>query len=666
MNPPAGSSASASPSSPRLLDQIRSPDDVKGLCVEQLPQLAQEIREELIHVTARNGGHVGPNLGVVELTIALHRVFSTPKDKFVFDVAHQGYIHKLLTGRQGEFFRKIRQSGGASGFLARDESAHDSFGAGHAGTALSAALGMASARDLKGTDEHVVALCGDAAFTCGITLEALNNVVASTKRLVVILNDNEWSIAKNVGAIAKYLTRLSTNRTYNRVHHDIEKFFLGLPGGADMNRLWHKWKRETKDFFVESSLFEKFGLRYIGPIDGHNIEELIKNLEFARDTDSPVLIHVITQKGRGLEAARAHPEKFHGLGAFDPTTGEAKGGGPGTPPNYQDVFGHELVRLARADKRIVGITAAMPSGTGLNHLSSALPAQFFDVGIAEEHAAIFAAGLATQGLRPVCAIYSTFLQRAYDPIIHDIALQRLPVVFCMDRAGLSPNDGATHHGVFDFAYLRPVPHALIMAPSNEHELADMLQTALVYDGPAFIRYPRGACTGLPARTARGLIPMGRAEIVRPGADIVIWAIGTMVADALALAETLATQDGLDVGVVNARFVKPLDRELLLRQAGRARLIVTLEDHVITGGFGSAVVEAVSDSGLSVAVERLGWPDTFIGHGSSQAALREEHGLSPVCLLARIRRRVAALGGIAPPTAVAASAPQVTQPQTVVV
>ncbi len=645
MNPRAESSASASTaqSAPlRLLDQIRSPDDVKGLCVEQLPQLAQEIREELIHVTAKNGGHVGPNLGVVELTIALHRVFSTPRDKFVFDVAHQGYIHKLLTGRHGEFFRKIRQTGGASGFLARDESAHDSFGAGHAGTALSAALGMASARDLKGTDEHVVALCGDAAFTCGITLEALNNVVASTKRLVVILNDNEWSIAKNVGAIAKSLNRLSTNRTYNKLHNDIEKFFLGLPGGPNMNRLWHKWKRETKDFFVESSLFEKFGLRYIGPIDGHNLDELIKNLEFARDTDTPILLHVITEKGRGLDAARAHPEKFHGLGAFDPTTGEAKGGGPGTPPNYQDVFGKELVRLATTDKRIVGITAAMPSGTGLNHLATALPSQFFDVGIAEEHAALFAAGLATQGLKPVVAIYSTFLQRAYDPIIHDVALQRLPVVFCMDRAGLSPNDGATHHGLFDIAYLRPVPHALIMAPANEHDLADMMATALAYDGPAFIRYPRGACTGQPAKSARGLLPLGRAEIVRPGTDIVIWAIGTMVADALVLAESLATEDGLDVGVVNARFVKPLDRELLLRHAGKARLIVTLEDHVATGGFGTAVLEALSDADLSVPIERLGWPDAFIGHGSSQASLREAHGLSPASMLARVRQRLTAI------------------------
>lgn len=629
-----------SSSTPRLLDLVKCPEDVKGLSATQLPQLAAEIREELIRVTARNGGHIGPNLGVVELTIALHRVFSTPKDRFVFDVAHQGYVHKLLTGRL-ESFQKVRQTGGASGFLNREESPHDAFGAGHAGTALSAALGMAVARDLAETDEHVVALCGDAAFTCGITLEALNNVVSSTKRLVVILNDNEWSIARNVGAIAKYLTKLSTNRTYNKVHHDVEKFFLGLPGGPDMNRLWHKWKRETKDFFVESSLFEKFGLRYIGPIDGHNLDELIKNLEFARDTDTPVLLHVITEKGRGLDAARAHPEKFHGLGAFDPTTGEAKGSAPGTPPNYQDVFGHELVRLARQNPKIVGITGAMPSGTGLNHLSAALPRQFFDVGIAEEHAVLFAAGLATQGFRPVVAIYSTFLQRAYDNIIHDVALQDLPVTFCMDRAGLSANDGPTHHGLFDVAYLRCVPRAVVMAPKDEHELAAMLQTALAHRGPAFIRYPRGAATGHPA-PAGGIVPLpiGKAEIVRPGGEVIIWALGTMVAEALDLAEKLAASEGVSVGVVNARFAKPLDTELLLDQAATARLIITLEDAVVTGGFGTGVLEAIAEAGFGTAVERIGWPDTFVGHASSVAELRAAHGLSPAQIHARARARLA--------------------------
>jgi 1-deoxy-D-xylulose-5-phosphate synthase len=637
----SASLSSASSAAPRLLDAIRSPDDVKGLSATQLPQLAAEIREELIRVTARNGGHIGPNLGVVELSIALHRVFSTPRDKFVFDVAHQGYVHKLLTGRLAAF-QKVRQTGGASGFLTREESPHDSFGAGHAGTALSAALGMAVARDLAGTDEHVVALCGDAAFTCGITLEALNNVVSSTKRLVVILNDNEWSIARNVGAIAKYLNKLSTNRTYNKVHHDLEKFFRGLPGGDDMHGLWMKWKRETKDFFVGSSLFEKFGLRYIGPIDGHNLDELVKNLEFARDTDTPVILHVVTEKGRGLEAARAHPEKFHGLGAFDPVTGEAKASAPGSPPNYQDVFGHELVRLARANPRVVGITGAMPSGTGLNHLSAALPKQFFDVGIAEEHAVLFAAGLATQGFRPVVAIYSTFLQRAYDNIIHDVALQNLPVTFCMDRAGLSANDGPTHHGLFDVAYLRCVPRAVIMAPKDEHELQAMLRTALAHDGPAFIRYPRGSATGSPSpAAATDTFELGRAEIVRPGVDVQLWALGCMVADAVSLADKLAAETGLSVGVVNARFAKPLDQDLLLAQAREARLVVTFEDAAATGGFGSAVLETLAEAGLSTPVERIGWPDTFVGHASSVAELRAAHGLAPAQMLARVRAR---LGG----------------------
>src|SRR5688572_27810245 len=523
---------------PRLLASIRGPADLKALSAAELPQLAQEIREELISVTSKNGGHIGPNLGVVELTIALHRVFNSPEDQFVFDVAHQGYVHKLLTGRGGEFFRNLRQTDGASGFLYRSESPHDSFGAGHAGTALSAALGMATARDLRGSSEHVVAICGDAAFTCGITLEALNNVVSSTKRLIVILNDNEWSIAKNVGAISQYLNRLSTNPTYNKLHHDVEAFFKSFPVGAEMNRVYLKWKRETKDFFVESSLFEKFGLRYLGPVDGHNLDALTKNLEFAKQCDVPVLIHVLTKKGKGLEAAIQYPEKFHGSGPFDPVTGESKKATPGTPPNFQDVFGLALTRFAKADKNVVGITGAMPSGTGLSHLAAGVPQQFFDVGIAEEHAVLFAAGMATKGFRPVCAIYSTFLQRAYDQVIHDVALQNLPVTFCMDRAGLSPNDGPTHHGLFDLAYLRCVPNATVMQPKDEDELVDMLHTSLQLPGPGFIRYPRGAGTGAPVKAEPALVPIGQAEVVKVGTNIIIWALGSMVQDALKLAQRL--------------------------------------------------------------------------------------------------------------------------------
>lgn len=634
--------SSASPSSPRLLASIHGPADVKALPVDKLAQLAQEIREEIIAVTARNGGHVGPNLGVVELTLALHRVFTTPADQFVFDVAHQGYVHKLLTGRGGEFFQKLRQTGGASGFLSRAESEHDSFGAGHAGTALSAALGMATARDLRGTGEHVVALCGDASFTCGITLEALNNVVSSAKRLVVILNDNEWSIAKNVGALSRYLNRLSTHPTYNKVHHDLEKFFTSLPGGPDMHRLWMKWKRETKDFFVESSLFEKFGLRYLGPIDGHNLDELVKNLEFAKSCDTPVILHVLTKKGKGLDAALAHPEKFHGASPYDPLTGESikPFSASATPPapNYQDVMGKALVRFAQADPTIVGITGAMPSGTGLSHLASACPGQFFDVGIAEEHAVIFAAGLATKGIKPVVAIYSTFLQRGYDPIIHDVALQNLPVTFCLDRAGLSPNDGPTHHGLFDLAYLRPVPNATIMQPKDEDELVDMMHTSLQLDGPGFIRYPRGAGVGVKIKEAPATLPVGQAEVLRQGSNIMIWALGGMVQDALALAARLEAEEHLSVGVVNARFVKPLDRTLLLSHAACIPLIVTMEDHVVSGGFGSAVLEALHDADCPASVERIGWPDTFIEHGTSQDILRAAHGLSPDAIYRRVSDR----------------------------
>jgi 1-deoxy-D-xylulose-5-phosphate synthase len=641
MNTSADTSASF-PTSSRLLERIHGPADVKALTPEQLPRLAAEIRSEIIAVTSKNGGHVGPNLGVVELSIALHRVFTTPDDQFVFDVAHQGYIHKLLTGRGGEFFRKLRQSGGASGFLYRAESPHDSFGAGHAGTALSAALGMATARDLRGTHEHVVALCGDAAFTCGITLEALNNVVSSTKRLVVILNDNEWSIAKNVGAISKYLNRLSTNPTYNKVHHDLEKFFTGLPGGPDMHRLWVKWKRETKDFFVESSLFEKFGLRYLGPIDGHNLDELVKNLEFAKHCDTPVILHVLTKKGKGLDAALNSPEKFHGASPYDPLTGESikPSAAPAKPaaPNYQDVMGKALVRFAQADPAVVGITGAMPSGTGLSHLAAACPKQFFDVGIAEEHAVIFAAGLATKGIRPVVAIYSTFLQRAYDPIIHDVALQNLPVTFVMDRAGLSPNDGPTHHGLFDLAYLRPVPNAVIMQPKDEDELVDMMHTSLRLKGPGFIRYPRGAGVGVKIKDTPATLPVGQAEVLKPGSNIMIWALGSMVRDALALAARLEASEGLSVGVVNARFVKPLDRALLLGHAACVPLIVTMEDHVLAGGFGSAVLEALQEAGCPAAVERIGWPDTFVEHGTSQEILRAAHGLSPDAIHRRVADR----------------------------
>ncbi|RME70038.1 MAG: 1-deoxy-D-xylulose-5-phosphate synthase [Verrucomicrobia bacterium] len=621
-----------------MLPTLSSPADLKKLPPAVLPQLCEEIRDAIIETTSINGGHVGPNLGVVELTVALHRVFNTPQDKFVFDVAHQGYVHKLLTGRNDERFFKIRKSGGLSGFLYRPESEHDAYGAGHAGTALSAALGMAVARDLQGSSEHVVALLGDAAFTCGITMEALNNIASSTRRLIVILNDNKWSIARNVGAMARYLNEVIQNPVYNRIHDDLESFLRRVPGGSSLIRLGALAKEGAKNMVVPSVLFEEYGLRYLGPVDGHDLDALVKNLEFAKHADQPVLLHVITVKGKGYDVALRQPERFHGTSPFDPETGKPRASGGDRPPNYQDVFGEALTRFAKENPRLVGITAAMPSGTGLSKLAAECPKQFFDVGIAEEHAVLFAAGLATREIHPVVAIYSTFLQRAFDCIVHDVCLQNLPVTFCMDRAGLSPNDGPTHHGLFDIAYLRPIPNTIIMQPRNEDELVDMLHTAVLEPSPTFIRYPRGAGTGAPIKPEPARLEIGRAEVLREGTDLAIWALGPMVDDALALADRLLAEEELAATVVNARFAKPLDRDLLARHAAELPLIVTMEDHAVTGGFGSAVLEAVEEAGLSTPVERIGWPDRFVEHGSDPAVLREAYGLSPDQCYKRILAR----------------------------
>ena len=624
-----------------ILATIRGPADVKALAPEQLPLLAQEIRERLVAVTAKNGGHVGPNLGVVELSIALHRVFGTPKDKFVFDVAHQGYVHKLLTGRNGADFDGIRTTGGLSGFLNREESLHDIFGAGHAGTALSAAVGLANARDRLAEDSHVVALIGDAALTCGVTMEALNNAAKSTKRLVIVLNDNEWSIDRNVGAVADILSRLIVTRSYNDSQRGLKRLLGKTRVGTRILGFGRSFKRHVKNWFTRSSsLFEQYGVRYVGPIDGHDLGALERYLRFCKDSDGPILLHVRTEKGRGLGAALKNPEKFHGTGAFDPETGDSlASGAPGAPKAWQDVFGALLVREAKADSRVVGITAAMPSGTGLNQLKQQLPAQYHDVGIAEEHAALFAAGIAARDLRPVCAIYSTFMQRAYDMVIHDVCLQRLPVTFCMDRAGVSPSDGPTHHGLFDIAYLRCVPNVTLMQPKDEDEFADMLHTALKSGAPMFIRYPRGAAAGKAVKAQPALIPLGQAEVLRAGADVQFWALGTMVPEAEALAEKLAAATGLSVGVVNARFAKPLDATLLVNQARAARLVVTFEDGAVTGGFGTGVLETLAEHGVATPVLRLGWPDRFVGHATDVRTLRAAHGLAPEQMLAAIRAKV---------------------------
>ena len=621
-----------------ILATIRGPADVKALAPEQLPALAQEIRERLVAVTAKNGGHIGPNLGVVELSLALHRVFGTPRDKFVFDVAHQGYVHKLLTGRNGPDFDGIRTTGGLSGFLNREESLHDVFGAGHAGTALSAAVGLANARDRLGEDSHVVAVIGDAALTCGVTMEALNNAAKSTKRLVIVLNDNEWSIDRNVGAVADILSRLIVTRPYNNSQKGLKRFLGKTRFGTKVLDFGRSFKRHVKNWYTHSSsLFEQYGVRYVGPIDGHDLGALERYLNFCKDSTGPILLHIRTEKGRGLGAALKNPEKFHGTGAFDPETGDSlASGAPGAAKAWQDVFGSLLLREAKADRRVVGITAAMPSGTGLNQLKAELPAQYHDVGIAEEHAALFAAGIAARDLRPVCAIYSTFMQRAYDMVIHDVCLQRLPVTFCMDRAGVSPSDGPTHHGLFDIAYLRCVPNVTLMQPKDEDELSDMLHTALQSGAPMFIRYPRGAAAGKVIKAQPVLLPLGKAEVLRAGVDIQLWALGSMVPDALQLAEKLSAQSGLSVGIVNARFAKPIDATLLVEQARSAKLIVTLEDGAVTGGFGTGVLEALAEHGVRTPVVRLGWPDRFVGHATDVKTLRAANGLSPDQMLATVK------------------------------
>jgi 1-deoxy-D-xylulose-5-phosphate synthase len=617
-----------------ILDSIKSPKDIQSLDDSELAVLASEIRNQIINTTSINGGHVGPNLGVVELTIALHKTFSSPRDSFIFDVSHQGYVHKILTGRNDERFEKLRGTGGLSGFLNRSESEHDAFGAGHAGTALSAALGMAKARDLNQSDEHIIAVCGDAAFTCGITLEALNNISNSTKKLIVILNDNKWSIAKNVGAMSKYFNELITNPVYNRLNDNLETILSHIPGGKKIIKWGSKWKQETKNLLISSSIFEKFGLRYIGPIDGHDLKQLNHYLEFAKNATQPVILHVLTTKGKGYNVAIENPERFHGASPFNANTGKALSSKKPPVPKYQDVMGETVTKLAKNNSKVIGITAAMPSGTGLNILEKALPNQFIDVGIAEEHAAVFAAGMATKGYHPVCAIYSTFLQRAYDPIIHDIAIQNLPVLFCMDRSGLSPNDGATHHGLFDISYLRPIPNCLIMAPSDEDTLADMIQTGLDYQGPAFVRYPRGEGIGVTVKETPEALPIGTSKRIKDGVEIDIWALGTMLELGNKLASKLS-EHNIDAGVIDPRFVKPLDKVAIKASAKTVKLIVSIEDNVVKGGFGSAISEVLQEEKITCPVESIGWPDKFVDHASSVNDLREGQGLDLESILNRV-------------------------------
>ncbi len=602
-----------------ILDTIHSPADIKQLTIPQLETLAGEIRVRLVQTLSKTGGHLGPNLGVVELTLAMHYVFDTPEDKFVFDVSHQSYIHKLLTGRRGRF-DTIRQPGGLNGFMLRTESDHDIYGAGHAGTSLSAALGMAVARDLAGTNENVIAFAGDAAFTNGIIFEALNNIAEQTKRLIVVLNDNEWSIDRNVGAISKYLHKIVTNDHYTHLHDSASRLIERF-GGKTAKHMAKKAEEAAKGLIWPSLLFEEFGLTYYGPVDGHNIGLLIDSFKFMKKQDTPVILHAITQKGRGFQPALDKQKKFHGLGPYDPETGDTKPSGR----TYSEVFAESLTKLADENEKVVAITAAMPNGTALDLFRPHHPKRYFDVGIAEEHAVIFAAGMATKGFKPFCAIYSTFLQRAFDPIVHDVCLQNLPVVFCMDRGGLSGDDGATHHGLFDISYLRGIPNIIHMVPKDEDELADMLYTAMLHPGPSAIRYPRGVGPGTVVKEKPRALAMGKAELIQEGKDVVILGLGALLPMAEELAGELK-QQGLSSAVINPRFVKPIDRELLAEYARRAGVVVTFEDHALMGGFGTAVMEALSEMEIEIPVVRIGWPDKFIEHGKVEA-LRAKYGIS---------------------------------------
>jgi 1-deoxy-D-xylulose-5-phosphate synthase len=612
-----------------LLSSIHSPEDVKHLADDELTDLAAEVRHSLITSLSKTGGHLGPNLGVVELSIALHRVFSTPKDKFVFDVAHQGYVHKMLTGRADQI-HTIRTYKGLNGFLLRTESEHDAYGAGHAGTALSAALGMAAARDLAGGDNHVVAVAGDAAFTCGPTLEALNNIAETTRKFIVVLNDNEWSIDKNVGAIARYFNALQTHPTYASVRGKAAEFVEKI-AGRTIRSLAHKVEEGAKNLLFPNVLFEKFGLRYFGPIDGHNLPLLVKTFEHLKTLNEPVVLHIITEKGRGYQPALDNPGKFHGLGAYKIEDGSTD---TTETPSCSEIFGRTVTNIAKADPRVVAITAAMPGGTKLDIFKKELPDRYFDVGIAEEHAALFACGLAAEKFRPFLAIYSTFMQRAYDMIVHDMALQGLPVRLCMDRGGLSGDDGPTHHGLFDIGYLRHIPGIIHMQPKDENELVDMLHTMAAYDdGPTAIRYPRGTIKGTPINATPTILPIGKAEVVADGTDVALIGLGTMFEMAERV-KTVLEARGLSVALINPRFIKPLDTAVLEEYGGKCKVLCTFEDHVLFNGFGASVIDHLHTVGIKTKVERIGWPDEFVEHGKPDT-LREIHGLTAEAAVAKI-------------------------------
>jgi 1-deoxy-D-xylulose-5-phosphate synthase len=621
------------------LDRVNYPADIRALTVPELRTLCADVREYLVEVVSKTGGHLGAGLGSVELAVALHYVFNTPKDKLVWDVGHQAYPHKILTGRKDRL-NTIRQYKGLSGFLKRTESEFDTFGAGHASTAISAALGMVAARELHGEKYRVVAVVGDGSMTGGMVYEGMNNAGIMKKDMIVVLNDNNMSIAPNVWAISNYFTELIANPSYNRFKKNVYELTGKLDVWGDrIRRVAARVEDGIKVVVTPGMLFEALGFRYFGPINGHNIVQLVRIFQEVKEYSGPILVHTITQKGKGYKPAEEDVQRLHGVTPFDKVTGISPKKADG-PPAYTKVFGAAVVELATANPAIVGLTAAMPDGTGLDQLQSAIPSRFYDVGIAEQHCVTFAAGLATQGAIPIVAIYSTFLQRAFDQIIHDVAIQHLHVVFALDRGGLVGADGPTHHGIFDLSYLRLVPGMVIMAPKDENELRDMLYTAVEHrGGPIAVRYPRGNGTGVTIKRGFDLVPIGKGETLRQGNDVALLAIGATVQTALKAADLLQGQD-ISAEVVNMRFVKPVDHELLRDIAARFSRIVTVEDNTILGGFGSAIAEALAAEGIThVRLRMLGIQDRFVDHGTPQE-LAAEVGLDPAGITVSVARFVA--------------------------
>jgi 1-deoxy-D-xylulose-5-phosphate synthase len=617
-----------------ILDEINSPSDLKKLEIDELYVLADELRDKIINTVSRTGGHLAASLGVVELVLSIHYVFNTPKDKLIFDVGHQSYSHMLLTGRQKEF-DTLRTIDGLSGFPKREENKYDTFNTGHASTSISASLGISEAKAMKGEDSKVITIIGDGALTGGLAYEGLNQVGDLKPNIIIVINDNEMSISPNVGAISMYLNKIITGQFYNRLRNDFERLLKKSPIiGYPMFRVMKLFEEMVKGLISPGILFEELGFRYVGPISGHKLNFLIETFNKIKNLSGPTVVHVVTRKGKGYIPAEEKPENFHGTGPFDVKTGKPlmKGKGPAT---YGSIFGQTMIKLVEKDKNVVAITAAMKENTGLLEFSKKYPKNFFDVGIAEQHAVVFAAGLATEGFKPVCAIYSTFLQRAYDQILHDVCLQKLPVTFALDRSGIVGEDGETHQGLFDISYLRHIPNMVLMSPKDENELQHMMNTAVEYSGPAAVRYPKGKSEGVALDEELKCLEIGKAEILQDGEDVALFVIGPLVNTATEALEILK-KDGIDAALINARFIKPLDTEVIISFAKKCKKLITVEENALMGGFGSAVLEVLSDNGINdVEVMRLGIEDKFIRHGA-RTIQKERYGLDRDSILKTVK------------------------------